>query len=229
MTADDRHHPWYVGPASLLVQLVERTLFATCRLVAVSGEGHLDGLWTADRAALFVFWHNRAVYCGYFLHQRWIRQGRRLGMLTSRSRDGEIAARAAAGFGFEVARGSMGGGGLAGLKQMHRMLRRDGTSVASVGDGSRGPVYKAQPSMIVLAQTAKVPLVPISYAASKRWRLRSWDRMIVPKPFSRLTVAIGQPIEYPDRLDEDQLEAARQELETRLNALTRTAEESLAR
>ena len=231
MTADDgrrsARYPWYVGPASFVVQLIERALFATCRLLAISGEEHLTALQTAHRPALFVFWHNRAVYCGYFMHKHWIRQKRPLGMLTSRSRDGEIAARAALGFGFQVARGSVGGGGLTGLKQMHRMLRRENTSVLTVGDGSRGPVYRAQSGVIILAQTARAPLVPISYSASTRWRLGSWDRMIVPKPFSKLAVAVGEPIEYPNRLDQGQLEDARWELEALLNELTHTAEESL--
>lgn len=221
------HYPWYVGPASLLVQLIERAIFSTTRLTAIEGEHYLDSLRSADQAALFVFWHNRAVFCGYFLYQQWLRHGHSLGMLTSSSRDGEIAARAAKSFGFEVARGSVGGGGLTGLKQMHRMLSRKNTSVLSVGDGSRGPIYKAQPSMIVLAQTARVPLVPISYSAGSRWRLGSWDRMIVPKPFSRLAVAVGKPIEYPNRLDKDELEVARQQLEDELNQLSAKSEKLL--
>ena len=226
--ADTGSYPWFVGPAALLVRVLLATVFGTCRIVEISGEEHLRSLAESRRAAVFTFWHNRSNYCGYFLRKRWIGAGLPLGIITSLSQDGEIAARTARASGLQVARGSVGGGGLAGLKALHRMVRKEGVSVLSVADGSRGPIYQAQAGVIVLAQTAKAPLVPISHSAARCWRLSSWDRMIVPKPFSRIAIAIGAPIEYPDRLDKDEQSRAQSALKTVLDELTRKAECALA-
>jgi len=225
--SESRRYPWFVAPAAFLVRVLLSTLLRTCHLVEISGEVHLNALAESGRAAVFTFWHNRSNYCGYFLRKRWIGAGRPLGIITSLSRDGEIAARTARANGFQVVRGSVGGGGLAGLKALHRMLRRENVSVLSVADGSRGPVYQAQAGVIVLAQTAHAPLVPISYVASSCWRLGSWDRMIVPKPFSRIALAIGEPIEYPERLGKEELGRAQAALKDALDELTKRAKSGL--
>jgi len=225
--SESRQYSWYVAPTAILVRLLLATLLGTCRVVQISGEEHLNSLAESGRAAVFTFWHNRSNYCGYFLRKRWIGAGRPLGIITSLSQDGEIAARTAKGNGFQVVRGSVGGGGLSGLKALHRMVRRENISVLSVADGSRGPVYEAQAGVIVLAQTARAPLVPISYVASRCWRLGSWDRMIVPKPFSRIALAIGEPIEYPARLGKEDLGRAQTALKNTLDLLTDQAKSSL--
>ena len=224
---DTIRYPWFVGPAAVLVRLLLAAVFRTSRVVGISGQEHLSALVESDRAAVFTFWHNRSNACGYFLRRRWVGAGRRLGIITSLSQDGEIAARTARASGLEVARGSVGGGGLAGLKALHRMVRKQAISVLAVADGSRGPIYKAQAGVIVLAQTGKAPLVPLSFAASSCWRLNSWDRMIVPKPFSRIAFAIGEPIDFPDRLPKEGLAQAQAHLEQTLGRLTREAEDLL--
>jgi len=220
-------YAWFVAPAALLARLLLAVALGSCRVVGIAGAEHLDALAGSRRAAVFTFWHNRANFCGYFLRQRWVGRGLPLGIITSLSRDGEIAARTARAFGLRVARGSVGGGGLAGLKTLHRMLRKESVSVLAVADGSRGPICQAQAGVIVLAQTAKAPLVPLSYVAARCWRLRSWDRMIVPKPFSRIAVAIGEPIEYPERMDKEAQSRAQAELKEILDGLTREAKEIL--
>jgi lysophospholipid acyltransferase (LPLAT)-like uncharacterized protein len=226
-SAETRRYPWFVAPAAVLVRLLLGIVLGTCRVVEISGEEHLKSLEVSGRAAVFTFWHNRSNFCGHFLRKRWLGAGRPLGIITSRSQDGEIAARTARMSGLRVARGSVGGGGLSGLKALHRMVRKENVSVLSVADGSRGPVYQAQAGVIVLAQTAKAPLVPISYVASSCWRLNSWDRMIVPKPFARIAVAIGKPIEYPQPMDKETQKRARLVLKETLDALTTHAQAGL--
>lgn len=225
--SDSRRYPWFVGPAAFLVRFLLSTLLRTCRVVSIEGKVHLETLEESGRPVVLTFWHNRATYCGHFLRKRWIGAGRRIGIITSLSPDGEIAARTARAQGFEVARGSVGGGGLAGLKTLHRMVKKQEVSVLAVADGSRGPIYKAQGGVIVLAQTAGAPLVPLSYAASRCWRLRSWDRMIVPKPFARIAIAVGEPIEYPQRLEKSDQVRAQATLEETLNGLSAIAARSL--
>lgn len=225
---DTERYPWFVGPAAFLVRLLLAGIFGTCRTVGVAGEEHLQALVESDRAAVFTFWHNRSNACGYFLRKRWLGAGKPLGIITSLSQDGEIAARTARASGLQVARGSVGGGGLAGLKALHRMVRRKGISVLAVADGSRGPIYQAQGGVIVLAQTAGAPLLPLSFAAASCWRLNSWDRMIVPKPFSRIAFAVGEPIDYPARFEKDRLKLEQALLKERLDRLTSEAEGLLA-
>ncbi len=227
LASEGTRYPWYVAPAAVLVRFLLAAVLGTCRVVEVVGEERLEELARSGRAAVFTFWHNRSNFCGYFLRKRWLGAGRSLGIITSLSQEGEIAARTARAYGLRVARGSVGGGGLSGLKALHRMVRKDGVSVLSVADGSRGPVYQAQPGVIVLAQTAKAPLVPLSYVASSCWRLLSWDRMIVPKPFSRIAVAIGEPIEYPERLDKAEQGRAQAVLKETLDGLTEKARKAL--
>ncbi|MFQ5527195.1 MAG: lysophospholipid acyltransferase family protein [Thermoanaerobaculia bacterium] len=228
MPGEARRYPWFVAPAALLVRVLLATVLRTCRVVSIVGERHLGTLAESKRPAVFTFWHNRSNYCGYFLRKRWAKRRLPLGILTSLSQEGEIAARTAKMSGLRVARGSVGGGGLAGLKALHRMVRREGISVLSVADGSRGPIYEAQAGVIVLAQTARAPLVPLSYVASRCWRLKSWDRMIVPKPFSRIAVAIGEPIEYPKRLDKETQAEAQAKLKATLDRLTEQAASAIS-
>ena len=81
-------------------------------------------------------------------------------------------------------------------------------------DGPRGPEREVQAGTILLARISRAPLLPMSFSAERAWRLRSWDRLIVPKPFSRLHVVIGEPIEVPRELGEGGREAMRSHLET---------------
>ena len=84
-----------------------------------------------------------------------------------------------------------------------------------------------QPGTAVLAKLAGAPIVPLAYAASRSWRVRSWDRLVVPKPFSRAVVTVGAPIEVAADLTDDELAAISAELELALNELVARAEELL--
>ena len=77
----------------------------------------------------------------------------------------------------------------------------------------------------MLAQTSRAPILAFGFAARKSWALKSWDRMIVPLPFSRITVAVGPPQTVPRGLSSEELEAERSHLQALLNALARRAEE----
>lgn len=187
---------------------------ASCRTVRLESDGGLLG----DGAAIYVFWHGRF----------WLAAGR-LGrpgtaVLVSLSEDGEVIARAARDLGFHPVRGSSSRGGREGLAALGRCLA-EGRDVAITPDGPRGPRETVQIGAVVLAARSGRPVVPIGIASRPVWRLNSWDRFQIPKPWARAVAIYGAPLRVPDVPD---LEPWRQRLETALRAAQRRAEEALA-
>lgn len=176
---------------------------------------------------IFTFWHNRLAGCGLMLKRTLVRRGKPVAVIVSLSRDGELTARAATRAGFLVARGSSGGGGLGALLGARRLIARQRASVITAADGSRGPIYECQQGTIVLSQVTGAPIVPMAFATRRPWRVRSWDRLIVPRPFSRILVALGEPRDYPARLSVTELEQAAVDLGRSLHRLVEIAEREL--
>lgn len=146
-------------------------------------------------------------------------RGRGIATLVSWSRDGEIAARAAHHFGVATSRGSTSRAGGAGMLGLLRLARR-GRDLAFAPDGPRGPAEAVQPGVLIAAQLLGWPVQPVAVAAERCWRLRSWDRMVIPKPGSRVWIAFGESLAVPKGADLAVLAA---ELERRLAAAAAAA------
>ena len=219
-------YPWWLGLAARVGILVIDLLMPTYRLRVGAGGEHLDRLADSDRPVIFAFWHNRLMVCGEWIQRNLISERRPVALLTSFSRDGELAARMSGIRGYGSVRGSTSRGGLGSLRRMHRAIRA-GASTATAPDGPRGPSQVAQPGAVMLAKLSGAPIVPMAYAASRCWRLRSWDRLMVPKPFCRVVVTAGEPIEVPRKLSHDELDELTAELGRRLNELVAQAEQQL--
>ena len=116
--------------------------------------------------------------------------------MVSASRDGEYLARLAEKFGFATVRGSKNNKSVEGLKAMLRAVRK-GSNAAIVADGSQGPPKIVQAGSILLAARTGVPIIPMVYAASSYFTINSWDRTIIPKPFSRIDFYYGEPLFVP--------------------------------
>lgn len=215
-------YPWWIGLAAQLLSWFLILLRATWG-VRIDGAEHLDGLLATERPIIFAFWHNRLVACD-FLRNRTIDRGRPVALLTSLSRDGELAARAAGMRGYRIIRGSTSRGGLTSVLRLRRAMRA-GSHAAIAPDGPRGPACKVQAGTVMLAQRAGAPILPLAYAANRCWRVRSWDRLVVPKPFARLAITIGAPIDVPAELSDGDVGAMAADLERRLNELVARAEE----
>lgn len=140
----------------------------------------------AGRPVIFIFWH------GEMLPLMFQHIGQRIVLLVSEHRDGEIIARIGASFGYEAIRGSTSRGAGRALLGVIRVLQ-SGASVAVTPDGPRGPAHTVAPGALVAAQRAGVPIVPAVAHTTRGWRLRSWDRFLIPKPFARITVVYGDP------------------------------------
>ena len=160
-------------------------------------------------------WHNNILFFIYFLGPY------RYPVMISRSRDGADINWVAERFGFLGVRGSPSAGASGALRQALRLLSQ-GRPVIVTPDGPRGPRYEVKPGIAGLARKRRVPVVPICYSAPRRWETRSWDRAKLPKPFSKVTVLVGNPLWLIDP-DADE-EADRRRVEEAMRKLVRLAE-----
>lgn len=187
---------------SLLAMLFIRGLHATLR-VRHAGVKNLD----ATPQYILAFWHAHLLL---MLHSRYRKP---ISVMISQSNDGEYIARVLDWYGAESARGSSTRGGGAALRAMLKQVR-GGKNIAFTPDGPKGPARVLKEGVIYAAQASGLPIIPVTFAAKKKRLLRSWDRMIVPRPFSRALFVYGKPIVVPRDGD---VEEWRQRIEQVLN------------
>jgi hypothetical protein len=200
-----------------LLQLYIRLVYATCRWTVV-GEKFPDALIAQGQPVIVAFWHGRML----LLPLMWARRGP-LFMLMSQHRDGRIIAGAVAYFGIGSIEGSSNAGGTAALRAMLRHIRA-GASVGITPDGPNGPAMRASEGIVAAARLARAPIVPMTYATSRRRILASWDRFHFALPLSRGVFLWGEPIRVPDKLDEEGIASWRALIEARMYALTEEAD-----
>ncbi|MFQ5677987.1 MAG: lysophospholipid acyltransferase family protein [Gemmatimonadota bacterium] len=140
--------------------------------------------------AVYALWHEHLLPLSV-LHAR---QG--AVVLVSRHRDGEVLARVLHRLGYTAVRGSTTRGGASGLRALIA-AGRSGRPVGLTPDGPRGPRRRCQPGIVQAASAIGVPLVPVGAAATAGWRLRSWDRFLVPRPGATIFVSYGAPVSLP--------------------------------
>jgi hypothetical protein len=175
-----------VGAMAWLAASSIRLLRATLRL-RHHGDAQLRAWEAESRRFILAFWHRHLLLMPYAY------RGRRVSVLVSRSRDGELIARTVRHFGVQSARGSSSRGGAAGLRGLLRQARA-GMDLAVTPDGPRGPRGVVQPGALLAAAATGWPIVPVAWAARPCRRLPSWDRMVVPLPLGRVCFAYGEPL-----------------------------------
>lgn len=202
-----------------------RLWWVMCRVVRVEGAEHLDAVLTKSTSFVPCYWHQHQLFCGrYLLLQR--SRGVKVGWLISPSVDGEIGAEIVRRFGGYVIRGSSSHTGARALRDYYQALVQDQVSPAITPDGPRGPRFKAKPGAILLAQMSGKPMLPMAYAASHAWLIK-WDKFVIPWPFARIAIAIGEPRYVPRVIDAKAMERVQAELESELKALYERARSSL--
>jgi lysophospholipid acyltransferase (LPLAT)-like uncharacterized protein len=127
-------------------------------------------------------------------------------------------------YGIRAIRGSATRTGAQAMQALYSAIKKEGVCPANSPDGPKGPAREFKAGTILLAQLTQTPVVPLAYAADKAWRLKSWDRFVIPKPFSRIKIVVGEPIYVQKKLSKDEQEAVRQQAETALNDALRDAE-----
>ena len=170
---------------------------------------------------LYVLWHGRML-----LPVWWHRRTGSV-VMVSRHEDGEMVSQLIAHMGYKTVRGSSTRGGGAAARQMVAAIRK-GTVAAMVCDGPRGPAMEMKIGTPWIAAMAGAWTIPITWAGDRVWRLKSWDRFQVPKPFSRAVVSIGDPLP-PIEKKVEAIEAFRVVLEQKMKELVLKAEEQVRR
>jgi lysophospholipid acyltransferase (LPLAT)-like uncharacterized protein len=177
---------------------------------------HLDRVVAGGRQPVMAFWHGRILPATYYFRRRGIV------VITSENFDGEWIAGIIERFGYGTARGSTSRGARRALLQLTRDMAR-GRAAGFTLDGPRGPARVAQPGAVWLAKATGNPVLPFHLEADRHWTLGSWDRTQIPKPFTTVSIAMGEPFEVATDADQAAMEAARAMLEHRLQALEERA------
>jgi lysophospholipid acyltransferase (LPLAT)-like uncharacterized protein len=161
-------------------------------------------------------WHNRLLLLPFAL-RRFIphRQG---AALISASRDGAWLAKLVHRFGFSVVRGSSSRKGAAAMLQLADVIA-SGHDVVITPDGPRGPVYRPGGGIILLAQKTGARIVPLNLEYSRSWRLPSWDKFILPRPFARVRFILGSSHDVRPTSKEEEFEGERERLKSAMMAL----------
>jgi lysophospholipid acyltransferase (LPLAT)-like uncharacterized protein len=199
-----------VRAAGLVFYLAIRALGSTARF-RVEGWEHWEEACRGGPPVM-AFWHEQIFLTTYYFRRR------RIVVMTSQSFDGEYIARFIRRFGYGAARGSSTRGGVGALVEMARLVRR-GCPAGFTVDGPRGPRRVAKTGALLLAKKTGRPVLPFAVTPERCWRLRSWDRLQIPKPFTRAVVRLAPPVRVPSDADGRALEDARRELQRALESL----------
>lgn len=201
----------------LLIRLVGPTL----RYTFIPEPGCLANEHGPTALSIWSFWHRCVIPASYrFRNQK-------IAVMTSRSYDGEYIARIIHKLGFNAVRGSSSRGAVGALMGMRRELEQ-GHSVAFTIDGPRGPRYVAKPGPVLLAKKTGMPLGCFYIALERAWVLNSWDRMMIPKPFSRAMFYVSSPMFVPPDATDDQMAALHQQMQETLERCRLKAEEAFS-
>jgi lysophospholipid acyltransferase (LPLAT)-like uncharacterized protein len=201
---------WLIAFGVGLLRIWERTLrFELDDRAGIAGKPVAENYIGA-------LWHNRLLIFPLVLRRFF--PNRKGAALISASRDGDLLSDAIHRFGFDVVRGSSSRLGASALLQLSDTLASD-RDIVITPDGPRGPAYELGPGIIFLAQKTGAPVLPMSLEYSSCWRLRTWDRFIIPRPFSKVRVIVGQPQHVRSTKSAADFEAERVRLQNAMMSL----------
>lgn len=208
----------YSSRERFFIRIVDWLCFAAIRLIGatirfeVEGWENYEKVIASGRLPVWPFWHDRIFLSTIYFRDRGIV------VITSRSKDGEYIARFIQRFGFGAIRGSTSRGAARALIDMKREMAR-GKEMAFTVDGPRGPRYEAKPGPVYLAKLTGNPILPFQMEPKSCWTLRTWDRLQIPKPFSKALLTIAEPFDVPSDADELVIEAKVAEMQAALDSL----------
>jgi lysophospholipid acyltransferase (LPLAT)-like uncharacterized protein len=200
-------------------------LSSTYRVERIMGAEHIEPFIAEGKICAPCYWHQHHIL-GSTLVRSWVKRGFKACFLVSASVDGDVPERIARTWGAEVIRGSASQSGALALRDMQRMMK-NGYSIVTTADGPRGPQHEFKIGAILMARIAGVPVIPVACAAENAWYLNRWDKFMVPKPFSRVVIAIGAPCEISPDIPLDKLEPQRLIVQQAVMSLMRESEQVL--
>jgi lysophospholipid acyltransferase (LPLAT)-like uncharacterized protein len=165
---------------------------------------------------LYSFWHETMLLPAYHYSRPdvWV--------LISQSADGELIAEACRRLSLKTVRGSANRDGIKAVRELMRLGGKD--HVVITPDGPRGPRRQVHPGVIFVASKIGLPIVPVGVGFKRAWRMKSWDRFAIPRPWSGSACVIGEPIPVPEKVDKNQLEHYRQVVQEAMDQVTEAAE-----
>ena len=164
-------------------------IFLTCRVKFTPTK-------LPEKPCVVVFWHGRLAMMSFAYRRWWLRDfgsKRRAKVIISDHKDGEIITRVISHFGIGAIRGSSFKGGARALMGAIKEIK-NGTDVIITPDGPRGPLHSVADGAVILAQRLNLDIYALNYEASSFWKFRSWDEMVLPKPFSRINYSLSAPL-----------------------------------
>src|SRR4030095_15953383 len=171
--------------------------------------------------SVYSFWHRCVFPCA------WLFRGWGFRVMTSQSFDGEYIARIIHKFGFGAVRGSSSRGAVRALLEMRREVEQVHT-VAFTIDGPRGPKYIAKPGPVLVSKATGVPMGAFHIALANAWILKTWDAMMIPKPFTTALVRVATPMYVPSDATDEEMKSAHQALQAALDRTREFAEANIA-
>lgn len=201
----------------LYVELVWRT----ARLTVVNEEA-LRTLLGQHGAVIPVCWHQHLLLCGRYVVTRK-RHGMKAGFMISPSVDGEAPTQLAQRYGAHVVRGSGSYTGVRAVRGVYQAVVKDQISALITPDGPRGPRFDFKPGAIFTAQITGVPIVPLAFAATPARVLGTWDKFVLPIPFSRVVITVGEAVYVPRELDDEARNTFVHRMREHMHAAYRTA------
>lgn len=202
-----------------------RLLNWTYRYEPVIGEQYIEPYVDGDKVCAPCYWHQQHMLCSSQMRV-WVDRGFKACFLVSGSVDGEVPDRIARAWGAEVIRGSANQSGALALRDMQGMMKR-GYSIVTTADGPRGPIYEIKAGAVLMARIAGVPIIPMACAADRAWYLNRWDNFMIPKPFARVVVGVGEPYEVPRDVPLDAIEPHRLSVQQVVMSLMTTCQNAV--
>jgi lysophospholipid acyltransferase (LPLAT)-like uncharacterized protein len=179
-----------------------RVVYFTCRWQFIFSDNYNKQEFLAQKGVIFAFWHNRLAFGpGIFAGHKDIYA------LISPHSDGKIIGNIVNNFGFGVINGSTNKNSVAALKTIVKKLH-NGSNIVITPDGPRGPIYKINSNINKVAQKYNIKLIPVSCSASRYFLLKSWDKLIMPLPFGKITTFIGLPLAFVGNENQDNINLA---------------------
>ena len=221
-----RTRQWLYRLALPLALGLVRVFWASYRWKTILGDGHLDRALAESGVVIPVIWHQHLLLgVRYLLDKR--DKGLKLGVLVSPSVDGEVGAMAAKRLGGYVIRGSATYTGARALRDLYLAVSKEKLSLLVTPDGPHGPRYEFKTGALLISQLAGKPMVPIAFAADRVFKFRAWDRFILPLPFARVVLAVGEPVQVPRVLGPAEMQHMQVEMADKLKTLFLAAQAEL--
>ena len=209
-----------------IVKMLISIFWWTCRVDKIVGDEYAQKLIEKGEPIIPCYWHQMHIFGSWYM-RKLQKRGLKIGFLISPSVDGEVPAKIVESWGAVAIRGSSNRTGARALKDMYNTIIKDKVSPVTTSDGPTGPIHKFKQGAILLAQLTQSPMLPIAYMASHYWELKTWDKFIIPKPFSRIVITVGEPHYIDKKSNTEKMEEERIKMETDMNELIAQAKAEL--